>query len=66
MTAAESRVIRSESPADGSDTTARRYSIYSPELQLFAATYDDGTNVWTLPRNASNVYPRKFGRACRW
>ncbi|HYC62727.1 MAG TPA: RHS repeat-associated core domain-containing protein [Thermoanaerobaculia bacterium] len=49
------RVIRSESPADGPDTTARRYSIYSPELQLLAATYDDGTNVWSLSASDRNI-----------
>lgn len=40
------RVVRAESPSDGPDTTARRFYVYTPELQLLAATRDDGPNVW--------------------
>jgi RHS repeat-associated protein len=42
------RVARTESPSDGPNTSARRFSIYTPELQLMAVTRDDATNVWAL------------------
>jgi RHS repeat-associated protein len=49
------RVIRAESPADGPSTTARRYSIYTPELQLLAVTRDDASNIWALSASDKNM-----------
>ncbi|HUP60001.1 MAG TPA: RHS repeat-associated core domain-containing protein, partial [Thermoanaerobaculia bacterium] len=40
------RAIRTEFPTNGPDTSARRYYVYTPELQLLSATRDDATNVW--------------------
>jgi RHS repeat-associated protein len=50
------RVIRTESPAAGPNTAARRFSIYSPELQLFAVTRDDAPNTWTLSAADRNIH----------
>jgi RHS repeat-associated protein len=50
------RVIRAESPADGPNTTARRFSIYTPELQLLAVTRDDASNIWALSAADKNIH----------
>jgi RHS repeat-associated protein len=50
------RVIRAESPADGPNTTARRFSIYTPELQLLAVTRDDASNVWAFSAADKNIH----------
>jgi RHS repeat-associated protein len=50
------RVIRAESPADGPNTTARRYSIYTPQCQLLAVTRDDASNIWALSAADKNIH----------
>ncbi len=50
------RVTRAESPADGPGTTARRYSIYTPELNLLAVTHDDASNIWTQSASDKNIH----------
>ncbi|HUP60795.1 MAG TPA: RHS repeat-associated core domain-containing protein, partial [Thermoanaerobaculia bacterium] len=55
------RAIRTEFPSNGPDTSARRYYIYTPELQLLSATRDDAENVWEpdafpQPSFANNVH----------
>jgi RHS repeat-associated protein len=50
-------VIRAESPANGpGTTTARRFSIYTPELQLLAVTLDDASSVWALSAADKNIH----------
>ncbi|MDP9190151.1 MAG: RHS domain-containing protein [Acidobacteriota bacterium] len=49
------RVARAESPADGPGTVARRFSIYTPELQLMAVTRDDASNIWTYSAEDKNI-----------
>lgn len=50
------RVARAESPANGPNTTARRFSIYTPELQLMAVTRDDASNVWALSAADKDIH----------
>lgn len=50
------RVARAESPANGPNTTARRFSLYTPELQLLAVTRDDASNVWTLSAADKDIH----------
>ncbi|HUP62575.1 MAG TPA: hypothetical protein VNA69_19385, partial [Thermoanaerobaculia bacterium] len=55
------RATRTEFPSNGPDTLARRYYIYTPELQLLSATRDDAENVWEpdafpQPSFANNVH----------
>jgi RHS protein len=41
------RVVRGETPVDGTSTVAYRYFAYTPELRLLAETADDVPNLWS-------------------
>jgi RHS repeat-associated protein len=49
------RVVRGETPANGTTSVAHRYFFYTPELKLLSATASDIPNVWTPAPAGYNI-----------